>query len=102
MVRSGGAGAGDEERLCLAEEVAERGGFGRRVSRDDDGPVGKAMESAVDSCKDGAVESALVAATKADADAKAEVDAESVADAVEVVCEVVMVGIASESGAGSV
>ena len=65
MVLRGGAGAGDEERLCLAEDVADPGmirGGGREGDDDadvkddgregdddadveDDGPVGNAIEA---------------------------------------------------------
>lgn len=52
MVLRGGAGAGDEERLCLAGDVAEPGvirGGGPEGDEDadvkDDGPVGNAIEA---------------------------------------------------------
>lgn len=45
MVRSGGAGAGDDERLCLADGAEEPGTLRKGRSEDDDGPEGKAMEA---------------------------------------------------------
>lgn len=78
-VRSGGAGAGEDERLCLADEVAEREDVRSEASAEDGAMEGKATVATWRCCEDEACD--VCAASGCDA----------VTDAVGLVCEEVVV-----------
>ena len=82
MVRRGGAGAGEDERLCLADVVMELGVLRMDGRLDDEGPDGKAID---------ATARCLAGVTSDDGSASTGVEAALGIGAS--VCEVVMEGI---------